>query len=81
MVELQERAFTATSFGTHERAESTITSPHGAPHSCRDVARGSRTWFRRARTLNLGEALALELVDQERDGAIEVSAPSPEGTT
>ena len=31
----------------------------------------SRTWFRRARTLSLGEALALELLDRKRNGAVE----------
>ena len=71
VVELQERAFTAASFGPDERATAAVTSPHGAPRRCRDVARGSRTWFRRARTLSLGEALALELLDRKRNGAVE----------
>ena len=71
VVELQERALSAASFGPDERAAAAVTSPHGAPHRCRDVARGSRAWCRRARTIGLGETLAFELVDQERHGAIE----------
>ena len=71
MVELQERALTAASFGPDERAAPTITSPHGAPHRRRDVARGSRAWLRRACAFSLGETLVFELVDQERHGAIE----------
>ena len=79
VVELQERALTAASFGPDERAAATVTSPHGASHRGRDVARGPRAWFRRARTLSLGEALAFELVDQERDGAIEDFGGIPRG--
>ena len=71
VVELEERALTAASFGPDERAAPTITSPHGAPHRRRDVARGSRAWRGRACAFSLGETLAFELVDQERHGAIE----------
>ena len=47
VVELQERARTAAFFGPDKRA-ATVTSPHGAAHRCRDVARGLRAGFRRA---------------------------------
>jgi hypothetical protein len=72
VVKFQERALATTPFGPDERAASTITSSHGAPHRRRDVARAFGGALRgRSGTLSLGEALAFESIDQKRDGAIE----------